>query len=651
VRSGTARVVIAATGARTAFGQIAARLNAAPAETDFQRGVRQFGYLLTQVMLVLTLIVFASNVFASKPPLEALLFAIALAVGISPELLPAIISITLSKGAQRMARQGVIVRRLESIENLGSMDTLCTDKTGTLTEGVVRLDSALDPQGRPCAGVLRDAYLNACLQAGLSNPLDDALKAVTPPPDVGEVTKVDEIPYDFSRRRLSVIVRDARVETMITKGAFESVLDVCDTVDIGGTAMPLDDSLRAQLEQCFDDWGDQGFRVLGLATRQLNGERNGDGKTSYEPSDEAALVFRGFLLFFDPPKAGAGKTVSDLEALGVQLKVITGDNHHVARHLSNAVGITPAVVLTGREMAAMGDEALRALCDRINVFAEVDPNQKERIIAALQKSGHVVGYLGDGINDAPALRAADVGVSVDTAVDVAKDAADLVLLRQDMDVLRQGIEQGRVTFANTLKYIFTTTSANFGNMFSMAGASLFLPFLPLTASQILLNNFLSDFPALAIANDNVDPEWIEAPRRWNIHFIRSFMIVFGLISSVFDYLTFGMLLFVMQSSPAQFRTGWFIESLLTELVIALVVRTRRPFYRSVPGRWLWLSTAIVSLVALTIPYLPVVSQVFGFVPLPPAVIGVLIAITALYVAAVELTKRSFFRRSTLPPSS
>jgi Mg2+-importing ATPase len=586
------------------------------------------------------LVVFALNVFYSKPPVDSLLFAIALAVGMAPELLPAIISITLSKGAQLMAKQGVIVRRLNSIENLGSMDVLCTDKTGTLTEGVVRLDGALDARGQVTDDVLRYAYLNAHFQTGLSNPLDVAIDAQAQQSklDITGYHKIDEIPYDFVRKRLSVVTCDDKGERLfITKGALENVLDVCSRVQDGDGAVSIDQPHIAQIQQRYAEWSSQGFRVLGLAVKPVAAQ------PIYARTDERDLTFAGFLLFFDPPKPDVQQTLTDLAKLGVQLKVITGDNRLVATHVAQMVGMNVTGVLTGAELNDLRDEALWRVAERTNLFVEVDPNQKERIILALKKMGHVVGYMGDGINDAPALHIADVGISVDKAVDVAKEAADFVLLEHDLDVLRRGIEEGRKTFANTLKYIFTTTSANFGNMFSMAGASLFLPFLPLLAKQILLNNFLSDIPAMTIADDNVDRELVETPHRWDIKFIRDFMVIFGLVSSVFDYLTFGTLLFLIRATPEQFRTGWFVESLMTELVVALVVRTRRPFFQSRPGRLLWMSTLAVALITLVIPYLPF-SALLGFVPLPPFIMAILLLITALYVVATEVTKKFFYAR-------
>ena len=595
-------------------------------------------------MVVMVLAVLAINIFAAKPPIDSLLFALALAVGLTPEMLPAIVSITLSHGAKRMAREGVIVRRLNSIENLGSMDVLCTDKTGTLTVGVVQLDGALDLQGQPSAAVLRNAGINAALQSGLANPLDDAVLAAVRSAglDLATAKRVDEIPYDFQRKCLSVVVDEPEGKRrLITKGALANVLERCSSA--GPESAPLDAALRADTEARFEAWSTQGYRVLGVASRALQPPHEGSHPGPYTQADEQALNFDGFLLFMDPAKPDARQTLLDLRQRGVALKIITGDNHAVARHVAEAVGMGEVTVLSGRELAAMGDAALMHAAAGTQVFAEVDPNQKERIILALRKTGHVVGYMGDGINDALALHAADVGISVDTAVDVAKDAADFVLLRKDLRILRQGIDEGRRTFSNTLKYVLTTISANFGNMFSMALASAFLPFLPLLAAQILLNNFLSDIPATAIASDRVDKEWMARPHRWDTAFIRDYMLVFGLISSVFDLLTFGALLWLFHAAAPEFRTGWFVESLLTELAVALVVRTRRPFWRSLPGNWLLISTAAVIALALALPYLPFAS-VFGFVPLPAPLLAGIVGLTLAYVATVELAKRWFYAR-------
>ncbi len=641
VSSGTAQVVIVQTGKSTVFGQVAERLRLRPPETEFERGIRHFGNLLTQVMLIMVVLVFAINIFLAKPIIDTLLFSIALAVGLTPELLPAIISIMLAHGAQKMAKRGVIVRRLMSIENFGSMDVLCTDKTGTLTEGVVRLDGALDTQGLPSEVVLRNAYLNAHYQTGLNNSLDDAIQisAQKTNLDISSEVKVDEIPYDFVRKRLSVVVADAQGQrTLITKGALENVLSVCTSLQSNDGIHILDAAAMSEIEKQYSDWSNKGFRVLGLATKPVDSQHE-----TYTSEYENGLIFTGFLLFFDPPKPDVQEVIVDLAKRGVQLKIITGDNQKVARHVADAVSLPVQGVLTGSDLNSIKDEALWYLAERTTLFAEVDPNQKERIILALQKTGHVVGYMGDGINDAPALHAADVGLSVDTAVDVAKDAADFVLLKKDLAILREGIDEGRRTFANTLKYILTTISANFGNMFSMAGASLFLPFLPLLAPQILLNNFLSDIPGLTVASDNVDPEMIATPRRWNTKFIGNYMVLFGMVSSIFDFLTFGILLFLFRASPEEFRTSWFIESLITELVIALVVRTRHVFFRSRPGTLLLVSTLIFIGITLVLPYLPFIA-VFGFVPLPAPLMLALLGLTVLYVLATEVAKKYFYSR-------
>lgn len=638
VRSGSARVLIVQTGLQTAFGQIAGKLTLRPPETEFEQGVRRLGFLLTEVMFLLVIGIFFFNVFFHKPVLDSLLFSIALAVGLTPQLLPAIININLSRGSQDMARHGVIVRRLESIENFGSMDILCTDKTGTLTQGVVQLDGALDVNGEPSEQVRLLAYLNASMQTGMPNPLDEAI--VSKGADGAEgYAKVDEIPYDFVRKRLTVVAsRAAAPPLMITKGALENVLEACSLARVGDQEIALDAQLQSQVQQRFADWSGQGYRVLGLAVKSPAGREHPFSKT-----EETGMVFTGFLLFFDPPKPGARETIQSLEQLGVRLKVITGDNHLVARHTGQVVGLGDAPVLTGAELDTLRDEALWHAVEQTSIFAEVDPNEKERIILALKKRGHVVGYMGDGINDAPSLHSADVGISVANAVDVAKEAADLVLLKQDLDVLREGIVQGRKTFANTLKYIFMATSANFGNMFSMAGASLFLPFLPMLPKQILLINFLTDLPEMTIAGDRVDDVFIERPHRMDIHFIRRFMLTFGSLSSLFDYATFAVLLWLMKAGEQSFQTGWFIESILSAGVVVFAVRTRLPFTRSQPSRAMLAVTALVMLVTLALPYSPLAGPL-GFIPLPVPYLLVIFAIVALYFFSAELTKRWFYRQ-------
>jgi Mg2+-importing ATPase len=640
VRSGTARAVVFATDADTEYGAIADRLALAAPETEFERGIRQFGHLLTQLMTLLVLGIFAVNVAYGRPVADSLMFAVALAVGLAPELLPAIISVTLARGAQDMAARGVIVRRLAAIENFGAMDVLCTDKTGTLTAGVVNLDRACGPSSEVSVRVQELAALNARLQTGLPNALDEAITASLPGLDLTHWNKTEEIPYDFVRKRLSVAVRrrgeDGNENLMITKGALAQVLSVCTRVH--GAEGVLDDRRRAELLQRAEHWGDEGYRVLGLATRRI------ETRARYSAADEAEMHFEGYLLFFDPPKQDVSATLHELAGLGVQLKVITGDSRRVALHVARLVGMPVEGVLTGADLNAMRDEALWQNAERTTLFAEVDPNQKERIIRALRKTGHVVGYLGDGINDAPALHAADVGISVDSAVDVAKETADFVLLEHSLEVLNDGIAEGRRVFANTMKYVYTTTSANFGNMLSMAALSLAIPFLPLLPKQILLNNFLSDLPAMAIAGDRVDAEMVARPRRWQVRRIRNFMLLFGGISSVFDALTFAVLLLMLQVAPPAFRTAWFVESLLTELAILLVVRTQRPLFGSRPSVALTGTTIAVAIAAVALPYLPAAQAAFDFVPLPPALMAVLLLITLLYAAVSEAAKHLFYRR-------
>lgn len=637
VRSGSAKVLIVETGLNTAFGQIADRLTLRPPETEFERGIKHLGYLLAEVMLLLVLGIFAFNVFFQKPVLDSLLFSIALAVGLTPQLLPAIININLSKGSQAMAERGVIVRRLESIENFGSMDILCTDKTGTLTQGVVQLDGALDVDGNPSAQVLLYACLNASMQSGLPNPLDEAIvqKGAR---GMDEYTKVDEIPYDFVRKRLSVVAARQTDSfcMMVTKGALENVVAVCSRTQTPGGGTTLSESQQAQIQERFEAWSAQGYRVLGVAVKNVDVKEH-----PYSTKDETGMTFAGFLLFLDPPKEGVQKTIAALEKLGVKLKIITGDNHLVARHIGQIIGLGDFKVRSSRELDSMRDEALWHVVEETTIFSEVDPNQKERIILALKKRGHVVGYMGDGINDAPSLHSADVGISVENAVDVAKEAADLVLLKQDLNVLLEGIVQGRKTFANTLKYVFMATSANFGNMFSVAGASLFLPFLPMLPKQILLINFLTDLPEMTIASDNVDNVLLERPRRWNIKFIRRFMLVFGPLSSFFDFATFGVLLWLMKANETAFHTGWFIESVLSAGLVVFAVRTRLPFIHSKPSRVMLGMTLAVIAITLALPYIPL-AGVLGFTPLPFTYLLIILGIVALYFISAEFTKRWFY---------
>jgi Mg2+-importing ATPase len=635
VVSGTATALVVVTGTGTEFGKVSERLKLRPAETEFERGIRRFGYLLMQVTLLLVMAIFAINLHLGRPLLESVLFSLALAVGLTPQLLPAIISINLARGAKRMAKARVIVKRLESIENFGSMNVICADKTGTLTEGTVRLQAALDVAGNPSERVLLHAYLNAFHETGFTNPIDDAIRSHRPF-DMSGYEKVSEIPYDFLRKRLSILVAHDGDLLMVTKGALRDVLAVCEMAEDGTGSIVDIAVVRDRIQRQFEEFSGKGLRTLGVACRSL-----GAGATMSK-ADEAGMTFLGFLVLHDPPKPHIVETIASLKRLGVALKIITGDNRLVAASVSRQMGLSNTKILTGPELRRLSDGALLNQVVDTDVFAEIEPNQKERIIVALKKAGNVVGYMGDGINDASALHAADVGISVDSAVDVAKEAADIVLLAKDLAVLVQGVREGRTTFANTLKYVFMATSANFGNMFSMAGASLFLPYLPLLPAQILLTNLMTDFPEMTIATDRVDAEMVDHPRRWDIHAIRRFMVTFGLVSSVFDFLTFGALLFVLHATQEQFRTGWFLESIVSASLIVLVIRSRKPFFRSRPSQYLLLATLLTVVATVALPYTPL-GPLFGFARVPLSFLLLIALIVALYVVATEMVKAVFYR--------
>ncbi|MGB9475521.1 MAG: magnesium-translocating P-type ATPase [Candidatus Udaeobacter sp.] len=636
VVSGSGRAEIVATGKNTRFGKIAERLQLRRPETEFERGVRRFGYLLAQITLLLVLAIFAFNVFLHKPVFDSFLFALALAVGLTPQLLPAIITINLSHGARRMAQQKVIVKRLAAIENFGSMNVLCSDKTGTITEGIIDVHAAVDARGAECEKAMFYAYLNASNETGFINPIDEAIRA-HPAWDCTGWNKLDELPYDFARKRLSILLEKERRHVLITKGALRQILEICSAIERNDGTRDKIDNARDEIDEQLRTLSSQGCRVLGIAYREC-----GSDISAITHETETDMIFLGLVALSDPPKASIESTLSELRNLGIRLKIITGDNVLIATHLAQQVGLNTEKVLAGRDIQMMSDAALIPRASDVDVFAEIEPGQKERLILALKKAGHVVGYIGDGINDVSALHVSDVSLSVDSAVDVAREAADFVLLEHDLEVLVDGVREGRRTFANTLKYVFIATSANFGNMFSMAGASLLLPFLPLLPKQILLINLLTDLPEMTIANDNVDPELTERPRRWDIRFIRRFMIVFGLVSSVFDFLTFGVLIW-LNATIEQFRAGWFIESIASAALIVLVVRTRRPFFRSRPSKLLALATLVVVVVAALIPYLPFAS-VLGFQTMPGHFYPIITLIVFAYVAAAEATKVFFYRR-------
>jgi P-type Mg2+ transporter len=635
VVSGTALALVVSTAHHTEFGKVFEHLAAKPQEAEFEHGLKHFGFLIMEITLVLVVSIFFINIILQRHVLDSFMFSLALAIGLTPQLLPAIISINLSHGAKRMASNKVIVKQLSSIENFGSMNILCSDKTGTLTEGRVEIDCSLGMNCNPSSKVMLYSYLNAYFETGFTNPIDEAIRKM-PGIDISKYSKVDEIPYDFLRKRLSIAVDGPSGRLMISKGAVKNILEVCEQAeDVDGKIISIDNA-RSQIDEDFKKKSSEGMRCIAVAYRLMSR----DERLNHD--SEKGMIFVGLLVLYDPPKAGIADTLKRLRELGIEMKLITGDNHLVARNLAEKVGIKSPRIVTGSQLTRMSSAALQERVKRTDIFAEIEPNQKEQIILALRKSGSVVGYIGDGINDASALHAADVGISVESAVDVAKEAAQIVLLEKDLNVLVNGVEEGRRTFANTLKYVFMATSANFGNMFSMAGASLFLPFLPLLPRQILLTNLMTDIPEMTIATDRVDDELVQKPRRWDIVFIRKFMITFGLLSSVFDYLTFGILIFILGANAASFRTGWFTESVISATVIVLVIRTRRPFWRSLPGRYLLVATLAIVAATVALPY-TVLGDIFGFEPLPVEFLLMMFGVVALYIAGAEIVKKLFYR--------
>jgi P-type Mg2+ transporter len=629
VASGAGRVLVARVGAGTEFGALSADVAERDVTTGFERGMAAFGYLLVRAMVVLVTGIFVVNLALGRPVVDSILFSLALAVGLTPQLLPAIVALSLATGAKRMAAEKVIVRRLDAIEDFGTMTVLCTDKTGTLTGGVAGLVGAVDLVGAQSESVLALARLNAGLQQGFSNPMDEAILAGSAAVD--PALSLDELPYDFERRRLSVLALGAGGAVLVTKGALAEILSVCDSAEVDGARVPIG-QLRAQVDSLCAALSAQGSRILGLATRDMPGCR------AVELSDEADMVLRGLLVFRDPAKPGADVAIAGLARLGVSVRLVTGDNRLAAGRIALAVGLDQTAMLTGRDLDQLDPTRLAEEVRRTNVFAEVDPLQKVRIVEAFRATGQTVGFLGDGINDAGALHASDVGISVDSAADVAKQAASIVLLDKDLGVVADGVRLGRRTFANTLKYVRVTTSANFGNMLSMAVAAAFLPFLPMLPRQILLLNLLSDIPATTIAEDEVDPEQIQAPHAWDIRAIRTFMIVFGMVSSLFDVATFLALRLVFHADADLFRSGWFVQSTATELVVLLVLRTQRPFWRSRPGRALLVASALVAVITVWLPFSPF-APAMGLVAIPAAVLGVLVLLTVLYAAANEIVKQ------------
>ena len=638
VVSGAGRLLVQATGAQAELGKLAGSLEQPPPLTAFERGTRRFGLMLTRWTMALVLSVLLLNVLYHRPLLESFLFAVALAVGLTPELLPMIVSVTLARGALRLAQQQVIVKRLSAIEDLGAMDVLCTDKTGTLTEAAITLERALDAQGRPSDAVFQLAWLNSRFETGVKAALDDAILAHRTLDD-SRWRKLDEVPFDFERRRVSVLLQGQEARLLIVKGAPEEILKLSVAWHDGTQDLPLDDEARARITRLFDDCSAQGLRLLAVARRSVD-----DHTVAVSAADEHDFVFAGYVAFADPPKATTAAALRELQAHGVALKIITGDNEAVTRHLCSVLGLAVHGVLNGAQISQLDDHGLRAAVARANLFCRVTPEQKNRIVRALKANRHVVGYMGDGANDAPPLHSADVGISVDGAVDVAKQAADLVLLKHDLAVLRDGVREGRRTVLNVDKYILMATSSNFGNMVSMALAAVFIPFLPMRPLQILLNNLLYDVSELALPLDRVDEAQLVRPQRWDIGRIRRFMLCFGPLSSVFDLAAFGLLLWGFHAAEAAFQTAWFVQSMATQVLVVFVIRTPGPAWRDRASPWVAAASLGVAGAALALPYTPL-GEVFGFTPLPAQLLALVGGLTATYLVAAEALKRAFFRRT------
>jgi Mg2+-importing ATPase len=638
VISGSARVLIGRTGQATALGQIADSLEKRPPPTAFELGIRQFGMLIMRLTLLLVLFTLLVNVVLHRPLLESFLFAVALAVGLTPELLPMVISVTLTRGALRMAALKVIVKRPSAIQDMGAMDILCTDKTGTLTEAKIHLERHVNALGQETQRVLELAYLNSYFESGLKSPLDDAILQHHEVA-IDSWQKIDEVPFDFDRRRVSVLVEHEEIRMLAVKGAPEDILSLCTHYeDTSGAIVLLDEAALASIGQLLDKLGNDGFRVLGIAWRKVASDHPHAVVT-----DESELIFAGFAAFFDPPKVSSGPVLAALQASGVSVKILTGDNELVTRHVCNQLNLPITGVLTGKEIATMHDDALRARVEEVNLFCRVNPSQKNRIILALKARKHVVGYLGDGINDAPSLHTADIGISVDSAVDVAKQAAAMIMLEHDLKVLHAGVMEGRRTFGNVMKYIMMATSSNFGNMFSMAASTLFLPFLPLLPLQILLNNLLYDLSEVTLPMDHVDEEDLAQPSQWDMSFIRNFMMTIGPISSLFDFLTFYLLIAIFDANETLFRTGWFVESIATQVLVIFIIRTRRNPFHSHPNRWLTFTSLSIVTIAMLLPFSPM-AHYLGFTPLQPLFFGLLAGLIVSYLLTVEYCKQWFYRQ-------
>jgi len=638
VVSGTALGVVVKTGLATQFGEFSSRLASMSIQTSFDKGIKKFVWLMIRLMIILVLAIFAINYFSKGNLKEALLFSLAVSVGLTPEMLPMLVTLNLSKGAKAMSKKEVIVKRLNSIQNFGAMDILCTDKTGTLTEDKIILEKHCNVEGTEDGEVLKYAYINSFYQTGLKGPLDKAILKHGQL-SVIKYRKADEIPFDFSRKIMSVIVENEDKHIIVSKGSTEEIYKRCAKYDLNGKIQKIDEGTLEKLRKEYIKLNEQGFRVIAIAYRHMEKK-----KTSYSKDDETDLILKGYVAFLDPPKQTAKKTILLLKKYGIKIKVLTGDNEILTKKICSDVGIASDIIVTGDEIEKATDKELIKLAEDASIFARLTPLHKERIINILRKNKHTVGFLGDGINDALALKAADVGISVNNAADIAKESADIILLKKSLSTLADGVIEGRKSFGNILKYIKMGASSNFGNMFSMTGASIFLPFLPMLPAQIILNNFLYDMSQIAIPSDDVDAEYTQKERPWNISYIRKFILIIGPISSIFDFLTFGALLWVFHASPSLFHTGWFLESLCTQTLVIHIIRTgKTPFVESKSSQFLAFTSIYIMTLGLIIPFTPLGSY-FGFVMPPPLYFVFLIVIAALYLITVQFVKHLFIKK-------
>lgn len=638
VVSGSATAVVVKIGNQTEFGQIADKLAKKEEKSEFEIGVTKFGYFIMKVIIFLVLFIFLFNSLINHRILESFMFAIAVAVGVTPELLPMIMSITMARGSLKMSKKGVIVKKLTAIPNFGSMDILCTDKTGTLTEDKIVLVTYTNLAGENDEQVLKYTYLNGYFQTGVKNPLDEAIvnfKKIT----TTHYKKIDEIPFDFNRRLMSVVVEGEEGRLLITKGAPEEIFKKCQTFQQGKKAVRFGKIWQNKANGYYENLSKDGYRVLAVAIKKFDNK-----KKSYSKQDENDLELCGFVAFLDPPRRGLRQVLEELRNVGVRVKVITGDNELVASKICREVGLTVHGTIMGSEMEHLNDDALGAIVEKTTIFARFSPEQKNRVINALRTNGHVVGYLGDGINDAPSLKAADVGISVNNAVDVAKESADIVLTHKNLEILKDGLLEGRKAFGNTMKYIMMGLSSNFGNMFSMSLVVFFVPFLPMLPIQILLNNFIYDFSQVTIPTDNVDQDWLQKPRRWNMQFIKRFMLWIGPISSIFDFTTFYVLYSVFHANQSVFQAGWFMESLATQTLVIHFIRTKKlPFIQSRPSKYLLFSTLTCVTLGWIIPF-TAVGRYFQFGRPPLAMVMAIVLIVLVYFVFVEIGKRIFYKK-------